>query len=522
MIRWDALDWFSGMLPTNTTGTIFTTPFEGSYHGFTNMNGLDPYRKPGYLMPAFAGVVPTNSAALDAITRNAVVSGDDAYMGAGAKIHQMDIATKTVTNGGGTFPHTITPHGAHTGVVFEDIIDYYVGTTKYLFYSWLDSADADIGRYDLSTTFDDDYMTTVPAGAAGFDSSFPHRFIKGADDILYVTDGRGIHAFDGQTGANGTWSKNRLTLPKDYVATSFAKSGDYLFIFAYKNTGVAVGSAYNYRSQCAAFMWDYSSEDPTRNIPIQGNYVNGGFSYQGTVGCFTETPTYYNQYATGFTSQMLLWDGDKNFLDTVTFGDGIPGHGGVEVFGNTVMWNSYGAIYQWGSPYKGLPNALHKTLQAGGSTSEGVLKLVGGQRLIASAGTSPDPMYIYYQDYALPSFTTPIVPLSLPQNATARVTCVKIYWYGTAPEASCHTINYLRLVNKYTTANVITSSSPVGFTRQGSATSQFVDTYYTDATATDFMVADGIGLACAFTAGDYTKIPPIFQAIEVYYEYENI
>ena len=402
----------------------------------------------------------------------------------------------------------------------SDCVTYYIGTTKYFFYSWSDATDGDVGRYDLATTFDDDYMSTVAASGAVLSTTNQHPLIVGADDIMYIGDGRKLHGFDGQTGANGTFLTSRLTLPVGSVITSMAKTSNYLVIFAYTDIGAGVSSQHYYKSRCAAYFWDYVSEDPTLVVPIQGNYVNGAFSYNGTVGCFINDSTFYDFYGTGKQSKLILFTGGV-FETMAVFGESIPGHGGVEVIDKMIIWNAGGSYYKWGSPYVGFPNIFIKSEQGGGSVSEGMCRQIGGSRFIGSSKSISNTVDLFYDRYSVPSFSCPIKQVPLRKYSIARAKSVKVFFYAD-PEDGSHYINYLRLVSKSSTKDVISGSDYIGDSRQNPSSTPFVELDLGNHTGTAFDLTDGVGLSCSYTSIDSSKVPPIIEAIEVYYEYENI
>lgn len=377
-VRWDKDDWYAGLLPTHgSTGT-------GSRigNGFNDTTAIDPFRSPGYLSPGYLPADATNVSIVDAVLKNGVSDGNKAYiMSAGTKLHELTISTNTLTTPT-TFPHTITAHGGHSTVVGEDVAIYYLDGTKYLFYSWNDNTDGDIGRYDMSATFYDDYMSTAATGGAVLDKDYPHPMIVGDDNILYIGDGPNLASLQGTTAA-GIFNASALDLPTGYVITSFAKTSDYLVIYAYKNTSVS-GSSY-LRSEATAFFWDYVSVSYTYAYPLLGNYVNGGFNVGGVPGCFVRGQA--ADSVSSKQSKMLLFE-NGSFQTKVAFNDNIPGRGGVEVTGESIIWNSDGKIYVYGNPYIGYPRGLHKTSALGGTTSEGMLKNFFNSSLLGSAGTT--------------------------------------------------------------------------------------------------------------------------------------
>ena len=513
VVRWDQDDWFAGLTPDWGLNETETTLGKG----FSTMTGIDPFRRPGYLAPAADPLNATNNSVIDAMQLNGVVYGTNAYTVGGTKIHELAILTSTLTNGA-TFPHTTSAHGGHNSLALYDICIYYIGTTRYAFYSWSDNTDGDVGRYDLASTFDDDYMSTVPASAAALDTTNPHPMVVGADDILYIADGHKLHKFDGQTGANGTLFKSRLTLPTDYIITSFAKTGDNLVIFAYKSSGSSGGSYY--KSEATAFFWDYTSEDPWKVVPLQGNYVNGGFSFQGTIGCFVQGSSAILT-SSSKQSRLLLYDGSI-FKPVAGFIDNIPGYGGVEVYDNTIYWNAAGYIYQYGAPHIGIDRALNRITKLDGTSSEGMLRNFSNSRMMASAGTTTSGgMQRVNSGHYAGSIITPTVNIPFSKPAVARITAVKIFWYSTKTAGSNKISVKILTDRNQASATIIDTSGTVGSDRQ-SPPASLVNVWYDQYNATAFPTTCSMALYAYYTEVDPTLLPAIIQAVEVYYEYENI
>jgi len=207
--------------------------------------------------------------------------------------------------------------------------------------------------------------------------------IKGADDILYIGDGNKIHAFDGQTGDNGTFSYNVLDLPSDYTITGFARIRPYkLAIFATSNYGTGSSGA-----QSTVFFWDYLSETYDEPIELGNGTVGGAFEYQNnTIGCFISSASIDRGYASR-SLQLLIWDGVRFVQASTILSSALPVVGGVDVLGDVIYFNSGGTIYTYGSPFEEIESGLNKIANAQGSTS-GAFKNIGGIQYCSSGTTT--------------------------------------------------------------------------------------------------------------------------------------
>lgn len=156
----------------------------GSYSVATNIDVLTP----GILTQGPALSTLTNGTEAGAITElvnhilDIPTSSDVTFGITATKLHK--ISSTAVTNSGGVFPHTIT--GATAG---NSSIEFQGA----LYYFYNKASGGDFGKYDLVSTFDDDYGSTVPTGAAALQSA-PHPLAK-KEDILLFGNGRYVGTF---------------------------------------------------------------------------------------------------------------------------------------------------------------------------------------------------------------------------------------------------------------------------------------------------------------------------------------
>lgn len=511
-IRWDGDDWLAGFIPNyNPTSTSAAAQLTGS-KGFAFARNIDPYRNPGYLQPGCTGTDATNNSVITGYLKNGITNGDSAYLVGGTRLQQLTVSTNTLTNNA-TFPRTITAHGGHSSVDAQDVALYYVGTTKYLFYSWNDNTDGDVGRYDLSATFDDDWMSTVPTSGAVLTGTNPRPMIVGDDNILYIANGKNVASFNGQSGANGTFNSSALDLPNDYIITSFAKLPEYLVIFAYKQSGVS-GTTY-LRSESTAFIWDYVSSSYTRAYDLDGNYVSGAFNYNGSVGCFVQG----NSPELGSTklTRLMMFNGSK-FESKFRFRQNAPQWGGVEVISNTIYWlaglnNGNSVIYQYGSPYEGMDNNFNYIFEAAGDAS-GMLREFSQGSLFISSGTTTSGGLQKFSNTGYANSATAILPqvnLSFPEFSQARAKQVKIYLGNLSTN---HAINLSLLTDRGTVTTQILSN----YTNNTATLIKFED----DISGNPLPRFDSIGLSISWSTTSSTAEPPLIQAVEVFYEAVNV
>lgn len=499
VVRFDSKDWLSGLLPQYGSSVSSNVPLG---NGFIASKGIDPHRQPGYVI---AGPNPTDAtdvSNIDSIVKNGVTSGSTALLiGAGTKMWSVALTTDTVSD-----LRTISAHGGHSSVVGEDVIIYEISGTKYLFYSWTDDTDGDVGRYDLSATFDDDYMSTVPTSGAALGTD-PHPMIVGDDGILYIGDGKDVASFNATTT---TFNASALDLPASYIITSFAKTSNYLVIFAYKDS--SSGSTF-YRSECTAFFWDYVSESFTYAFPLSGNYVNGGFSLNNNVvGCFVQGRS--SSVYTNRKSSLLIFD-ETGFKSVKTFIDNIPRHGGVEVIDDMIYWNSSGVIYGYGTQHLGLDSILSKITQGGGTTTGGMLRNFADNDFYISTGTSTSGGLEIINStgyYGNALFGTSVVNLSFPSYQKARVKRVKVYWGETASNGNLFSMT-MRVGKQGTSKTIISNLSSV---------TDLITEYQYDTSGDPLPITDSISLQVSYSSNNPSNTPPYLEAVEIYFEYVKI
>jgi len=300
IIVFDESDFATGLAPQGQFST--TTVKQTSIAGMAGLTAIDPYRNIGILQP---GMAPTNAtnvsslsgqvlAAVFSPASNSLLYGIDV----GGKFQEINFISNTVTNAG-VFPHTI----AGTSPVGQDCIIYQHnsgGTTTQVysaFYSYYNNANWDIGALvNMTGTPDDDFMSTVPAtplditsgdGDSAYQRTSPHTMCVGTDDILYIGSGRYIHAYDGGTGANGTFQSQVFTLPAGFKVQGMVAYDDFLYIAGnYGSTTISTGNPVGGSS--VVYVWDYLSQDVTQIIPINEPFVSSIFIWRGApaVTCY--------------------------------------------------------------------------------------------------------------------------------------------------------------------------------------------------------------------------------------------
>src|SRR3990167_1962946 len=224
---------------------------------------IDPYRKPGYIMPGFAESQIDAGTVLENPLLNIIVSTaaiDQAYaIDSGGSLYS--ITTFTFTTIAKSRDNSVS--GATRG---EDLILYRVNEALRLFYFYEDDA----GTFDLTATYDDNFLSTVPSGAASLqDAPHPVGIFPG-NNRLYIGNGRYLAEFNGNSsgGANGTLDATRIDLGPGWEITAIAITPNYILMGAWLEN-----QDENSRTQAAVFAWDGVSDKPNKFIPIEDNFI---------------------------------------------------------------------------------------------------------------------------------------------------------------------------------------------------------------------------------------------------------
>jgi len=226
-----------------------------------------------------------------------------------------------------TWPVTIDK-AAVTGEDGEDVC-YYKGA---LFYFYNHSASAgDFGRYDLDATFDHDYGSTVPTGAAAL-SNAPHQAIVGGDDIMYFTNGIYIGYLDGTT-----LNTQALDFFTDSVVNSIAWNHNR--IYAAVNRPNIAGFNHN---QSGVYRWNgYSST--WEGDPIE---VNGRIGALLTVNGITFI--WYEGFENGERRVFFGYLNGGRITVLKTFTGTLPLYYQVAQMGDYLLWANGEKIFMYG------------------------------------------------------------------------------------------------------------------------------------------------------------------------------
>ena len=293
------------------------------------------------------------------ILRHAVTSNLSYGVG-GAKLYSF--SASAVTNAG-SFPHTIDK-AAVTAESGEDVA-YYQGN---LYYSYGHSGSAgDIGQYDLASTFDDDWYSTVATSGAALQDG-PHQMVNGGDDVLYIANGRFIGSLDGTTAspqaldfwqnsqvATITWNMNRVIAGVNRPNL----------------TGVNVNQSAIYRWNGFSSSWE---GDPIEiNGRIGALYTKNGITY-----------IWYEAFLDGAVRLIFGYLSGGQVTPLRTFSGSLPLYYQVGEILDYVVWLSSGRLHAFGPLSSEVPLDMFQLMSPQYTNTAGGIASPFGEMLVAS------------------------------------------------------------------------------------------------------------------------------------------
>lgn len=444
------------------------------------------------------------------------------------KIHYIN--GYTGVENGAVFPHLITGTTLGASKVCYDIVKY----GDYYYYAWKGSSVnpyADIGRYDGSSTFDDDYMSTVPtgkntvylgtAGGTNIQQDRGCSLCVGYDDILYSGGKNYLSSYDAITNI---FTREHFTIPSNYNIIKLVRfQPGSLLIFAQSS------------SDCKVFFWDYLSNDPYKIKDLHDFEILSAFEYKGSVACITQ--------GVGNTKRIKVYDGSE-FVTLAEINRNPsalnlgslegPINAGVDVDDNEIYFvckdASYGYIYQYGNNY-GLKNSVNVIGKVDSyiqyiNTYPGIISLGLGNRMLASVGPSkPEAgsrsftQQYFYETGSITPYKTNYSSSgnwnsSLIDIGDERIQITGITVYFADEFTGGRTIS-LSLTDRYNTYAIsgLTNLATVTPTNRIYRAKPILNT-----AGTPIPPLDGIGLNLAWGSGSGSSVTPIINKVVLDYK----
>lgn len=276
----DAKDFFRGMSTTDELADGGFSP---------RSKGINLFAKPGLVLP---GQAPVDVAASPDISNG--IFGWDAVSSAG--FFGRAIGSNSSKDGKFYLIDATGAIGATTTDTSKDytpnisdlaIFNYAVGTGGQAFVT----SETDVFKAADDFSAGDPTWWTVTLGKTAMNAFSPHHIIE-YGGILYWSDGKYIHSWDGSTG-----TYNALDLPTGYIIDDLRVHNNLIYIAASPSTRFNM----NVVSRSRIFTWDGFSDSFIDEFPIQERILTL-IPFGGTL--FLTTSKYFG-YFTGATISPL-------------------------------------------------------------------------------------------------------------------------------------------------------------------------------------------------------------------------
>lgn len=235
----------------------------------------------------------------------------------------------------------------------------------FLFYFFNEASAGECGRYDLASTFDDDYMSTVPTGAAALQVA-PHPVAK-KEDIMVFGNGRYL----------GTFILSTTTL--DATKLDFGVNTQVADVAFHANqwwVAVNEGITGTNRNHASLFLYDASGISNILFDEVGVGVQRIGWILPVNGVMFVCWQDLAGDNAIGYVS-------GRSLKPLGFFTGNLPTYEKKTLYNNFIIFASSGLIYAAGASIDGVPFALSQLADAGHPT-DGGLAAPFGTPMIAS------------------------------------------------------------------------------------------------------------------------------------------
>lgn len=422
-----------------------TYPSYGNKNQAGVMTNVD-CTNPGYITqgPGLANLTNgTQAAALTTLPKGITdfaVTADVAYGVGGAKLYKLSSTTLTSD---ATWPHTIDKAG-QTAEDGEDVC--YFQSNLYYSYNHSNTL-GDIGKYDLSATFDDDWGSTVPSGAATLTGGVPHPMVAAGNDTMYVGNGRYITSYDGTT-----FIQQALDLPTNSVIVSLAWNSDRLWIAVNKPN-----LSGNNKNTASIYVWDGTATSWESEIKLMGT-LGGMHVKDGVLFAFFQDITSTGGYKLGYVSGVTI-------QTVANYSGSLPAFYQITDYKDFLIWNSNGSIYAFGSGDKDTPVRIFQ-LADGGYATVGGLACPFGTPIVASFDGTTNYRIAQFSGYDVNSSWKSLIFDITGSGKTPKVDLVRINFEALESGAR---VDWKLLNNK----GITVYSDTISYAKLGAATTVY-------------------------------------------------
>ncbi len=299
--------------------------------------------------------------------------------------------TPTAVTNDGTFPHTIT--NATDG----ESVAYFNGN---LYYFYNKSSGGDIGKYDLTSTFDDDWGSSVPTGAGALQKAAHPVAVK--EDLMLFGNGRYVGKF---TNSTTTIDVDKLDFGVNYEVSDIVFFGNFWYIGVnggITGTNRSVGQVYLYDGAALGSLLADETGIGVQKIGFL-TVLNGVvfLAYQD----LTNTNGYHIGYILGRQIKRLA-----------SFSGGLPNFAQKTLYQSTILFVAGASLWSVGATSPDLPNQISQ-IADGGYATLGALAAPFGTPMVASTDGATNFKLAKFSGYdTTSSWKSIIIPTSSGRN----------------------------------------------------------------------------------------------------------
>ena len=261
-----------------------------------------------------------------------------------------------------------------------------------LYYLFNKSSGGDIGKYDLSSTFDDDWGSTTPTGYAALQKAI-HPVAK-KEDMFAFGNGR---YFGTYVDESTTLAPTKLDFGNDAEVADVAFSSNYWLIavnYGVSGTNRNTGQVYLYEG--AAISSLLSDE-----VAIGVQRIGFIFPINGVVFLAYQDLTSTGGYKIGYIS-------GSSIKDVAHYTGSLPGFHQKTLYKNTILFIAGSKIWSAGAVIDELPFQISQ-LADGGYATVGALGAPFGTPLVASTDGGSNHQLAYFSGFTISTVWKSIV-----------------------------------------------------------------------------------------------------------------
>jgi hypothetical protein len=239
-----------------------------------------------------------------------------------------------------------------------------------LYYFFNKSSGGEIGRYDLSSSFDHDWGSTVPTGAAALQHA-PHPCDK-KEDIMLFGNGRYAGTYIAETN---TLDVDKLDFGNDCEVADIVYSAGYWYIAV--NSGISGTN----RTEGQIYLYDGSATTSLLQDETGVGMQRIGFLYRVNGIIYV---AFQDLTSAGLNIGYIMGSQIKPLKK---FTGTLPNYQQKTLYKNTILFVSSGSIYSAGAMIEDLPYQISQ-IADGGYATVGAIAAPFGTPMVASTAST--------------------------------------------------------------------------------------------------------------------------------------